>query len=199
MDLEKILKIPGWIFEDDIKAIQEISKSLPDAGVILEIGSAFGRSAVTWAQANPNLVIWCIDRFEGKDPEMNPERHQELFNENTSEYMNITSEKGVFSKEFELDSFLDPGKFIPFAEGEDHPGIDPNQRIHCVFYDADHSIGKTKEALDYFKGFDIPILCIDDYGNKEYPWIQQEVWDYCEQTNRTLQIFEDSKIVALIK
>lgn len=56
--------ILGWMTTNDLESISTLSKLVPKNGVILEIGSLFGRSTVAWAMScDPSVKIYCGDIF----------------------------------------------------------------------------------------------------------------------------------------
>lgn len=61
-----ITGVPGWLSDAEEAEMYTLAKSVK-SGVILEIGSEFGRSASLWASATPAEVsIYCLDiRFDG--------------------------------------------------------------------------------------------------------------------------------------
>jgi predicted O-methyltransferase YrrM len=58
-------QIPGFCPRPQLRAIEEISKNVPENGAIVEIGSLFGRSAFAWAAScKPSVKIFCIDPWD---------------------------------------------------------------------------------------------------------------------------------------
>lgn len=56
------LNIPGQMSELELRALEEISKSVPRDGIIVETGSLFGLSCFTWATSvNDSTKVYCID------------------------------------------------------------------------------------------------------------------------------------------
>ena len=56
------LKIPGQMSEVELRAIEEISKTVPRDGIVVEVGSLFGLSSFTWSTSvNPSAKVYCID------------------------------------------------------------------------------------------------------------------------------------------
>jgi hypothetical protein len=61
--------IIGHMVESELKVIEEWAYNIPKNGVIVEIGTFFGRSAVCWAMSSdPSVKIYCgdiwLDLFE---------------------------------------------------------------------------------------------------------------------------------------
>jgi hypothetical protein len=56
------LSIPGQMPEKELKAIERLAVRVPPNGVVVEIGSLFGRSSYTWATSVPaSANVYCID------------------------------------------------------------------------------------------------------------------------------------------
>ena len=83
------LTIPGWMFEEELIQIERWANEVPENGVIMEIGSWYGRSAYAWAKScHPSVHVYCVDIFY--DPLTDTDFH-DAFNENTKDAHNITS------------------------------------------------------------------------------------------------------------
>src|SRR3954468_1851447 len=56
------LKIPGWMPETKLKALEEIAHTSPRKGVMVEVGPFCGRSSWCWAKsADPSVTVYCLD------------------------------------------------------------------------------------------------------------------------------------------
>ena len=61
----KAYSVPGLSSNKDIDIVYEWARTVPENGVIVELGSFFGRTAVAFAEgANPSVKIYCIDYFD---------------------------------------------------------------------------------------------------------------------------------------
>ena len=59
------LGIPGQVTEGELRQIERIAQRVPANGVVVEIGSLYGRSAYTWATSvHPTAEVFCIDPWE---------------------------------------------------------------------------------------------------------------------------------------
>ena len=115
-DLFGLGDIPGYLTPDDMLAISEITKKLPDTGMFVEVGTFLGKSAVEWArnfqEQNKNYRILCIDTFHSPidilhelmteaEFSIPPGKTQlELFKHYTKEYSNIIPLKGNVDRNF---------------------------------------------------------------------------------------------------
>jgi hypothetical protein len=97
--------VPGMCSEDDMLAIAELAKQLPDSGIFVEMGPLFGKSTVEWArnlkELNKDYKIIAIDSFNTRldiihdllteaEFDIPPGENQlEVFGHYTQEYPNI--------------------------------------------------------------------------------------------------------------
>jgi predicted O-methyltransferase YrrM len=60
------LSIAGWTSEGDLREIEYLAAQVPPGGLIVEIGSFYGRTAYAWAKScHPSTVVHCIDTWHG--------------------------------------------------------------------------------------------------------------------------------------
>lgn len=89
------LTVEGWMSEEELKQIEIWAAGVSPGGVIVEVGTYKGRSAIAWASScNPSVTLYCYDRFENEDVDC----HQE-FLENTKHLTNMKSFKGSCPKQ----------------------------------------------------------------------------------------------------
>jgi len=82
------LNINGHMNETELRCIERWASEVPENGVIMEIGSLFGRSAYAWAKScHPSVNVYCVDAFY--DPTTGTDFYPE-FHENTKDISNIT-------------------------------------------------------------------------------------------------------------
>jgi predicted O-methyltransferase YrrM len=89
--------IKGWMFEEELQIVENLAKEVPKNGVIVEVGSLFGRSAICWAMsADPTATVYCYDPFYTaiQDQEGNYLDSWQVFQENTSKFNNIVPVRG---------------------------------------------------------------------------------------------------------
>ena len=83
------MTINGHMNESELRCIERWASEVPENGVIMEIGSLFGRSAVAWAKScHPSVHVYCVDSFY--DPTTETDFYPEFY-ENTKDIPNITS------------------------------------------------------------------------------------------------------------
>ena len=62
--------IPGWMSEDELIELDNLSSSITPGGIIVEVGSLFGRSSYCLARANSSATVYCFDNFANDEPDI---------------------------------------------------------------------------------------------------------------------------------
>ena len=107
------LNIEGWMTEAELQVIEQLALIPQNNGVVAEVGSWMGRSAVCWAMtAHPSTTIYCFDPFNRLDK----------FVENTSQFKNIIPVKGLVPSQA---VYTDPRPIDVFFVDSDHKN--PNE------------------------------------------------------------------------
>ena len=168
-----IMDIPGWFSQDDINAIQNIAANLPDSGVLVELGSFFGRSASKWATIlrgmNKNYKIYCVDTY-CCTPEEIARIHNYLHHLDGD--LSLVQDF-LDGKETHLEVATRLMSTIPELVMVNHDiyGEEPFlDAVDCVFEDAYHNFDKYNIAVDkwYPRLSTNGIFCGHDY-NTEIP------------------------------
>lgn len=135
------LDIPGFMTEQDLNVISDIASTVPENGIIVELGSFKGKSTVAWASnCDPSVSIYCIDRFKSLDDKVN---FFEEFKENTKSFKNVNAIVGWSPH------------MINF----------PDIKIDVFFLDAFHANPNDWYNIEYFLPKIKPggLLCGHDY------------------------------------
>ena len=178
--------VPGLLTEGDMSAIAELSRMLPQSGLLVEIGCFLGKSSVEWARSlkdqGKNYKILCIDSFNSPeeilqdlliqadfDVPQNARTQIEMFRHYTSDYPNIKPIKAFFNQ-----SFVFPAK------------------ANLIFEDSTHTQEYLSYALPFWwKHLDTGgILCGHDYGNE----VQVAVDLFVVFNDLELNTFDNSSI-----
>lgn len=194
MNYEKIL---GWMTTNDLIAISKLAKNVSKNGVIVEVGSMFGKSAVEWAlHVDKSVQIYCFDtwyssystthnisettcllnKFPLSGVCYNP---FEEFKNNTKDFDNITMVQGYCPTETKWN----------------------NLPIDLFFLDANHKNPNDWEIIEYFIPFIKVngIICGHDYSINEFPDVVENV-ERLELLNKTkVKLFDNSSIWAITK
>lgn len=148
--------VPGYSTNEDLDVINNLASTVPVNGIIVEIGSLFGRTAVAWAESAPNATVYCIDYFDDHlhfDPKLIDDfwklnkvyNKESEFKKNTSSYKNIIPLK------------LDKGKHVYPYQGS---------KIDVLFLDGNHRNPVDWEIIVYFEKFlkSNSVICGHDYS-----------------------------------
>jgi len=172
--------ILGHMSESELTVIESWAYSVPEHGVIVEIGTFFGRSAVCWAMtADKSVKIYCGDIWpdsftynESHVTESTPKKNHNYnlwqdFKNNIKEFSNIIPMRGLCPQEIS------------------YPG-DP---IDIFFLDAAHTNPSDWENLEYFMQFMKPtgMICGHDY-NTDWPDVVENVHRLENMLNRKAKI-----------
>lgn len=150
--------IIGYMRDNELSVLSELAKQVPVNGVIVELGSMFGRTAVAWAtSADPSVTVICVDEFPDEesftgiafpeDPTRPKEgqsyRTYELFLQNTHPYKNIKHLRGHSPYDI----------------------VYTGEPIDLLFVDLGHTNPPDWDSIEYFSKWLKPshILCGHDY------------------------------------
>jgi hypothetical protein len=144
------LDIPGQVSVFQLRAIEAIASLVPPHGVVVEVGSLFGRSSWAWgASVPPSTEVFCIDPWEHNAGVRAMEQRYgikyglEQFIEYTKDQPNITPKKGYSPNDF----------------------LDWNRNIDLYYEDAVHTNPILARNLEFWSSKLKPtgVLCGDDY------------------------------------
>jgi hypothetical protein len=165
MGIERALKTPGWMSENELSYIADLASR---HSCIVEVGSWRGRSAVAWAQNTSGVVycidVWANDAYGISFPEDPPDLHQREewllteFHKNIIGILNIVP----------IRTYSVKGAGIIKAMG---------LRPDVIFLDADHSYPSVMGDMDAWTPLlaDGGVLCGHDYGYGGWPDVKTVV------------------------
>ena len=188
------LNIPGHMFESELKIIESWARTIPKNGVVVEVGSFFGRSTVCWAMsADPSVKIYCGDCFPdqfttGNDPIPKfgelaghplPSTTYHLwhdFKENVKDFSNIIPMRGMCPQDINYSGEV----------------------IDIFFLDAAHTNPSDWENITYFSQFLKPtgMICGHDYYHT-FPDVIENVHRLEKLMNRKAIIYPDSTLWSI--
>lgn len=131
------LDIPGWMMEVELREIERLAAQVPANGLIVEIGSYYGRSTYAWAKScDPSVKVLAIDQFFEKD-------QRKQFDLYTAGIENIEVIHGVMPQD----------------------NVYPGHMIDLLFIDTTHKNPNDMDIIQYFLPFIKPggILSGHDY------------------------------------
>ena len=125
------MTIDGHMNEIELQVIERWASAVPENGVIVEVGSLFGRSAVAWAKSCALSVnVYCVDPFY--DPRTDTDYSDEFY-ENTNDIENLFSIVAVCPY-FKYSKYIDKPADIFFV---DATHSNPND-WHIILYGLRH-------------------------------------------------------------
>ena len=107
------MTIDGHMNERELQVIERWASAVPENGVIVEVGSLFGRSAVAWAKSCALSVnVYCVDPFY--DPRTDTDYSDEFY-ENTNDIENLFSIVAVCPY-FKYSKYIDKPADVYFVD-----------------------------------------------------------------------------------
>ena len=110
--------------EDELKTIEQLAKTVPPNGVIVEVGSFCGRSAVAWAMSvDRSATVYCYDIFYEniQNSEGTMSNTWEEFQKNTAEFKHTIPVRGITPTEV---GYTDPRPIDIFFIDASHTNPD---------------------------------------------------------------------------
>lgn len=187
--IERALSCKGWTSEKKLSLIFELIQNVKNLdGEILEIGSAWGRSAVLIALSSEKR-LWSIDPHTGGIVAIRENNPQNSFDE--------------FCRNLEKNFVLDKVNILKYTTKEVYEQnlLPENINFSFAFIDGLH----TAEAVEldfklaYSKLIKNGILVFDDYFEKSIPDYTQMIDEISNKLNIELIKDFNSKLVYLIK
>lgn len=189
----KAYSVPGLTNKKDLDIIYEWAKTAPENGVIVELGSMFGRTAVAFAEgAYTSVSIHCIDYFntftyDSINPIATPEDFwvlgkvydkSEEFKKNTKDYPNI------------IQHVLDLTDKVYQYQGN---------LVDILFLDCSHRNPTDIMNLIYFKKFlkKNALICGHDYYPSVFPDIVKNVKVLESIYKSTVTLYKNSSMWSL--
>lgn len=162
----KAYSVPGLTSEKDLDILYEWARTVPENGVIVELGSFFGRSAVAFAEgAYPSVKINCIDYFE----DWKHSNSLLWYHPTSDDFWQIGK---VYSKEQEFLKNTKDYPNITLLKLKDEQVVYPytGAQIDLLFIDAVHKNPIDLKNIFYFKDFmkKDALICGHDYSDR-YP------------------------------
>ena len=107
------MTIDGHMNEIELQVIERWASAVPENGVIVEVGSLYGRSAVAWAKScAPSVNVYCVDPFY--DPRTDTDYSDEFYN-NTNDIENLSSIVAVCPY-FKYSKYIDKPADVYFVD-----------------------------------------------------------------------------------
>jgi predicted O-methyltransferase YrrM len=184
-------EIPGWMNNVDLQCIESLAAQVPKNGIIVEIGSMFGRSSACWAlSADPSVTVHCIDLFN----------EVKIFDHGASEEECNEQSYPIPNKIYNAkEEFVKHTHDIPnivAIEGRSPQDVIWNQNeIDILFIDAEHKNPSDWENIKFFAPFVKVggLICGHDY-NSAFPDILENVQRLEELTGNKVDLRNSENI-----
>lgn len=178
----------------DLLALRHLAKMVPADGIIVEVGSMFGKSAVSWATYSAASKIYCVDTFiedynVGHDipdetcQQMNFPLSKitydilKIFTENTKSFNNILPIRGYSPNEVTV----------------------PEDKIDLFFLDASHTNPNDWENIQHY----LPkmkiggIISGHDYDPIQFPDVVENVARLREMMRSDISLYQGSSVWSI--
>lgn len=152
--------VEGYPNEDEARALYELACLVPENGVIVELGSYKGRSAIAMAQSGHRVT--CVDRFEPEELEFLPLKDHRSGNFGPSDIEANAQRYGVQVSVYQSDT-------ATMGRMWDVLGWRP---VNLLFIDADHSYEGVKADADAW----LPLVAPDGvvvFDDSYWPGVAQ--------------------------
>jgi len=177
----KAYSVPGFSTNKDLDIVYEWARTVPENGVIVEVGTFMGRTAVAFAEGAPaSAKIYCIDYYNDWTCNIQPDdapggdfweigkvySKQEKFSQFTKDYPNIIPLKLNYHE-----------KCYPYNK----------EPIDVLFIDALHRNPDDILNIVYLKGFvkNGGMICGHDYyDDNRFPDVGKNI-NFLEKTFQT--------------
>lgn len=168
--------IPGYMPRKDLEIIEALAACVGENGIVVEIGSYFGRSSWAWAQSvPPSAKVYCID----------PWPDSKLV-------------RGIFDANIEdFKSFVqDCPNILPIQGLSPHVPWPKDRLADVIFVDGNHSSPHVDNDLAFWSDMLKPngILCGHDFNPYRYRDVCEAVIALSKSKEWPFRIFQDSTI-----
>lgn len=164
------VSIPGYCPVAQLSALAALAEAIPENGLIVEVGTHYGRSAYALAaSARPSVKIYCVDIWE--------------FSPVYEAFRLLTAPR--------CPNILPIQSASPLADW-------PNGKVNLVYIDGAHDYSSVTADIKFW-GKQLAeggLLCGDDYIPDDFPGVVQAVDEYAKE--RGLYPFTIGKFWCLV-
>jgi len=189
------LKIPGWMPEGELKIIEQVARTIPRYGKMVEVGPFCGRSSWCWAKSvDPTVTVICLDIWNPAEHPYHPPAvigRQDALNPDFGVADSLERVTGT------LDNFLhytrDCPNIVAIQGASPYDFKDWDQPVDLVFLDAVHHNPVFWDDLNFWFWNLKPggLCCGDDYA-RTHPDVVWGVHDFAK--NHGLSFFVQGRI-----
>jgi predicted O-methyltransferase YrrM len=197
----KAYSVPGLSTEKDLDIIYEWATAVPINGIIVEVGSMFGRTAVAFAEgAHSSVKIYCIDYFD----EYTQIRPLNSIEKRGGSDIDFWQPDKIYNKEIEFSRFTEEYKnIIPLKLDSDKKVyLYDKEPIDLLFLDCAHKNPDDIMNIVYFIKFlkYNALICGHDYyddGSNRFSDVRRNVAALEKFYNTTVTRYADSSMWSI--
>lgn len=152
-------RIPSWTEKNERQCLSKYAQTVPDGGIIVEIGALYGGVTAILALSQPKALVISIDNFSWT-PEGYPKASIHEFNKNM---------KSLDIKNFQVIELKSDEVWRNWNTAIDFLWIDGGHDFNSVFFDLSHYSHFTN------------LIALHDYDNPSWPDIRQAVERFIQE------------------
>lgn len=153
---ESLQKAFKYLFEDEVTALKDLARSLPDNPVVVNIGAGAGTSSLAFLESRLDLFLYCIDIQLDDSPFGSLAAEEKVLNEAgfNKRYYQVWGDSKIVGSTW-IEQFAQAKKLRP--------------DIWLVLIDGDHSYrGAKGDILAWLPNIkEGGIVAVHDFGKKE--------------------------------
>lgn len=185
----------GWMSFMDMIALSHVAKLVPDNGIIVEVGSMFGKSALAWATQSKASKIYCVDTF---NEEYNVEH-------GLSDSICLEKRYPLSGVEYNIlkiftENTKHEPRIIPIRKFSPHNVIIPEDKIDLFFLDASHTNPNDWENIEFY----LPmiknggIISGHDHDIEQFPDVVDNVSRLEKITGNRAEFYQGSSVWSIV-
>ena len=178
--------IPGFISEADFEVLEMLALSVPENGIIVELGSFMGRSSWTLSQScHPSAHVYCVDIWQ-----------EEALTEEVIEAMSSYQEGRRYNLEQFLENTKDCENITPIKGYTTEIDWPESLKADLIFVDACHESPFVDQDIACWLPRLKPsgILAGHDFFPECFPDVCRAVMNTADQLKLPFQLFPPSSI-----
>ena len=191
------IETPGWMSHRELYVLYKLASYVPHSGSILELGCLLGRSTTAlWLGAKDSVELTVIDTFDFVDwlhPSM-------IFDNNTVDRAMLNRATEIAKSSGSQAAFKHCVSDALYNSIELHAEstieFKKNKNYNLTFIDASHVYEDVMHDLEKFSS-DGDLIIGDDF-ELDSPGVTNAVINFNARSRRTLVVFENTKLWALV-
>jgi hypothetical protein len=182
------LNIPGWMPESELKIIEQVARTIPRYGKMVEVGPFCGRSSWCWAKsADPTVTVSCLDIWNPAEHPYHPPAVIGDRNTSNDDFGVADSLDQVVGTLENFRHFTrDCANIVPIRGASPYDFQNWNEPLDLVFLDGVHHNPVFWDDLNFwFWKLKPGGLCCGDDCARTHPDVLWGVHDFAKNHNLT--------------